>query len=320
MIFTDKTWGEIRTDLAFEAHQLVAGKRGSSLPGVETQSEEKGVAKVTRVIIQTPEAGQALGKQPGYYVTIESQALRGRDKDELEEVAKVIAGEIQRFIRGFNFTDEATAMVVGLGNWNATPDALGPKVVEKILVTRHLFQSSPPEKRGGLRAVCAVSPGVLGITGIETKEIVAGIVQRIKPSFVLVIDALASRNTNRMGSTVQIANTGINPGSGIGNRRLGLTAESLGVPVIAVGVPTVVEAKTIIYDALEQISGLGGPPLQESRKEVVDRVLSPFFQDLIVTPKEIDVLIQDISRALAGAINLALHPGVTAEEVFRYLE
>ncbi len=316
----DQTWGEIRTDLAVEAHQFIAEQRGASLPGVQTQSEDMGVAQVTRVIIQTPEAGQALGKQPGYYVTIDSQALRGRDKDDLEEVAKVIAAELQGYIRGFNFNDEATALVVGLGNWNATPDALGPKVVEKILVTRHLYQTSPPEKRGGLRPVCAISPGVLGITGIETQEIIAAIVQRIKPSFVLAIDALASRNTDRMCSSVQIANTGINPGSGVGNRRLGLTAQSLGVPVIAVGVPTVVEAKTIIRDALEQASRLGGTPLQNLRKEVVDQVLSPYFRDLIVTPKEIDVLIQDLSRALAGAINLALHPGVTAEEVFRYLE
>ncbi len=142
----------------------------------------------------------------------------------------------------------------------------------------------------------------------------------MKPAFVVVVDALASRSTDRMGSTVQIANTGINPGSGVGNRRLGLTAESLGVPVIAVGVPTVVEAQTIVHDALEQISGLGGTPVQVQPKEVIDRVLSPYFQNLIVTPKEIDVLINDLARALAGAFNIALHPGVTPDEVFRYLD
>jgi spore protease len=316
----EQTWGEIRTDLAVETHEFVAGKSGSSVPGVESQTEEKGKIKVTRVIIQTPEAGQALGKKPGYYVTVESSALRGRDKDELEEVAQVIAEELRAFIQGFRLTDEASALVVGLGNWNATPDALGPKVVEKVLVTRHLLQNSPPEKQGGLRPVCAISPGVLGITGVETKEIVAGIIDRVKPAFVVVVDALASRSTDRMGSTVQIANTGINPGSGVGNRRLGLTAESLGVPVIAVGVPTVVEARTIVHDALEQISGLGGTSVRVQPKVVIDRVLSPYFQDLVVTPKEIDVLIGDISRALAGAINIALHPGVTADEVFRYLD
>lgn len=316
----EQSWGAIRTDLAMETHQFLAEKSGSAVPGVESYTEEKGEAKVTRVIIQTPEAGQALGKKPGYYVTVESPALRGRDKDALEEVAQVIAAELRTFIRGFNLSDEGSALVVGLGNWNATPDALGPKVVEKILVTRHLFATSPPEKRGGLRPVCAISPGVLGITGIETKEIVAGIVARVKPSFLLVIDALASRSTERMGSTVQIANTGISPGSGVGNRRLGLSMESLGVPVIAVGVPTVVEARTIIHDALEQIGNLGGLAAEHRRREVIDRVLSPYFKDLIVTPKEIDVLINDLSRALAGAINIALHPGVTADEVFRYLD
>ena len=273
-----QTLGEIRTDLAMETHQLVAGIRGPSVPGVESYTEEKGKTKITRVIIQTPEAGQALGKKPGYYVTVESPALRGRDKDELEEVAQLIAAELRTFIAGFNLSDDASGLVVGLGNWNATPDALGPKVVEKILVTRHLFESAPPEKSGGLRPVCAVSPGVLGITGIETKEIVAGIVQRVKPAFILVIDALASRSTERMGSTVQIANTGINPGSGVGNHRLGLTTESLGVPVIAVGVPTVVEARTIIHDALEQITSLGGLRPRRSGKRSLIGCSPPIFR------------------------------------------
>lgn len=148
-----QTLGEIRTDLAMETHQLVAGARGSSVPGVESYTEEKGRTKVTRVVIQTPEAGQALGKKPGYYVTVESPALRGRDKDELEEVAQVIAEELRTFIAGFQLSDEASGLVVGLGNWNATPDALGPKVVEKVLVTRHLWESAPPEKE----AVCGRS-------------------------------------------------------------------------------------------------------------------------------------------------------------------
>ena len=141
-------WGEsIRTDLAHEANELAMQRQGQQIPGVQTQAERKGPTEVTRVLIQTPEAGTALNKQPGYYVTIESQAFRGRDKDELESAAQVVAEEVRGFIRGLNLNDEAAALVVGLGNWNATPDALGPKVVEKVLVTRHLFYSSPPEKR-----------------------------------------------------------------------------------------------------------------------------------------------------------------------------
>ena len=184
-------------------------------------------------------------------------------------------------------------------------------------MTRHLWESAPPEKRGGLRPVCAVSPGVLGITGIETKEIVAGIVQRIKPDFVLVIDALASRSTERVGSTVQIANTGINPGSGVGNHRLGLTTESLGVPVIAIGVPTVVHARTIIHDALEQMAGLGGPSTNAYRKGSLTGSL-PLFPGFDCDPKEIDVLIKTFGRWRGNQYCFA--SGVTAEEVFRYLE
>lgn len=321
-------WDEsIRTDLAHEANELAMQRQGRQIPGVQTQAEQKGPTQVTRVLIQTPEAGAALNKQPGYYVTIESQAFRGRDKDELESAAQVVAEEIRGFIRGLNLNDEAAALVVGLGNWNATPDALGPKVVEKVLVTRHLFYSSPPEKRGGLRPVCAISPGVLGITGLETGEIVAALVQKIRPQFLLVVDALASRSTDRVGAAVQLADTGIQPGSGIGNKRQGISPHTLGIPVIAMGVPTVVEATTIISDALEQMEGGKGPgspgaqqpPAQSAKKAVMNRVLHPFLRDLIVTPKEIDVLIQDLSQALAGAINIALHPGVTPEEVFRYL-
>lgn len=314
----ENDWGEVRTDLALEANELAFQRTGGRIPGVISQNEQKGPAQVSRVTVQTVEAGRALGKQPGYYVTIESTALRGRDKDELEEVAKVIAGEIRGYLRGLGIGDQVPALVVGLGNWNATPDALGPKVVELVLVTRHLWRHSPPEKRGGLRPVCAVSPGVLGITGLETGEIVAGIVQKVRPGFLLVIDALASRSTERLGAAVQLADTGIQPGSGIGNRRLGITASSLGLPVIALGVPTVVEATTIIHDALEQLGGDGRQP--GLRTGVLQQALPQYVRRLIVTPKEIDVLIQDLSRALAGSINIALHPGVTPEEVFRYLD
>lgn len=314
----ENEWGEVRTDLALEANELAVQRTGGRIPGVLSQQEQKGNAQISRVTVQTVEAGRVLGKQPGYYVTIESTALRGRDKDELEEVAKTIAGEIRGFLRQLGIGEQVPALVVGLGNWNATPDALGPKVVELVLVTRHLWQHSPPEKRGGLRPVCAVSPGVLGITGLETGEIVAGIVEKVHPGFLLVIDALASRRTERLGAVVQLADTGIQPGSGIGNRRLGITPSSLGLPVIAMGVPTVVEASTIIHDALEQLGGAGGHAA--FRTGALRQVLPQYVRDLIVTPKEIDVLIQDLSRVLAGAINIALHPGVTPEEVFRYLD
>ena len=313
--------GRIRTDLAMEAREL-ALKGQQELPGVQTRTEQRGDVLINRVLVQTPEAWRMMGKQPGYYVTLEAETLRSRDRDRLEEVSQALAEEIRGFLKHLNIPEDALGMVVGLGNWNATPDALGPRVVGKILVTRHLFSASPPEKRGALRPVCAIAPGVLGITGMETGEIVASLVQRVRPRFLVVVDALASRSTARLGTTVQLADTGISPGSGIGNKRVGITPETMGIPVLAVGVPTVVDAVTIVHDALDQITGGAGgagvsPP---QKREAVQRVLHPYLRDLIVTPKEVDVLIEDITKVVAGALNIALHPGVTPEEVFRYLQ
>lgn len=314
--------GSIRTDLALEARDMaMQGQR--ELPGVRSQTEQKGAAQVTRVMVETPEAGKLMGKQPGYYVTLESSVLRTKDRDQLEEISQTLAEEIEGFLRHLNISDDALGMVVGLGNWNATPDALGPRVVGKILVTRHLFNATPPEKSGALRPVCAIAPGVLGITGMETGEIVASLVQQIRPQFVVVIDALASRSTSRVGTTIQLADTGIHPGSGIGNKRVGITPQSLGVPVLAIGVPTVVEAVTIIHDALDQMAQGSGGMLSATapqKREAVHRVLHPYLRDLIVTPKEVDVLIEEITKVVSGALNIALHPGVSPDEVFRYLQ
>jgi spore protease len=314
--------GQIRTDLALEARDI-ALKGQKELPGVQSESEQKGPVQISRVMVQTPDAGRLMGKQPGYYVTVESEVLRTKDRDQLETVSQHLAEEIEGFLRHLNIPEDALGLIVGLGNWNATPDALGPRVVGKILVTRHLFNATPPEKKGALRPVCAIAPGVLGITGMETGEIVASLVNQIRPHFLVVIDALASRSTSRVGTTIQLADTGIHPGSGIGNRRVGITPQTLGLPVLAIGVPTVVDAVTIIQDALDQIAqGTGGNinPTAPQRREAVNRVLHPYLRDLIVTPKEVDVLIEEITKVVSGALNIALHPGVSPEEVFRYLQ
>ncbi|TCL64273.1 spore protease [Hydrogenispora ethanolica] len=315
--------GEIHTDLAMEARELAMERSGGSEPaGVNTQTEKQGDTLITRVNIETAEAGQAIGKQPGFYVTLEAPGLRTHDRDKWEEIAFLMAKEIEGYIARFQLGDDDPCLVVGLGNWSATPDALGPKVVEHILVTRHLQETAPPEKKGGLRPVCALAPGVLGTTGMETGEIVMGVVQRTKPKFVVVIDALASRSTQRMGATLQIADTGIHPGSGLGNKRIGLTPQTLGVPVIAIGVPTVVEATTIVQDALQEMTRMAPSlvsPKAVNQRELIGRVLSPYLNSLIVTPKEIDVMIEDLARVVSGALNIALHPAVSPEEVFRYL-
>lgn len=314
--------GEIHTDLAMEARDIAKERHGYEPPGIESATEKQGEMVITRVNITTEQAGQHLGKQPGYYVTIEAEGLRSRDRDRQEKIAFQMAKELEGFIARLQFKDDDHCLVVGLGNWDATPDALGPRVVSKILVTRHLLATSPPEKQGELRPVAALAPGVLGTTGLETGEIILGVAERIKPKFVIVIDALASRNTNRMGATIQIADTGIHPGSGLGNKRIGITPQTLGIPVIAIGVPTVVEATTIVQDALSEINQGRSPainPKANPNLSVIQRVLSPYFHSLIVTPKEIDVMIEDLARVISGALNIALHPGVSPEEVFRYL-
>ncbi|NLW49148.1 MAG: GPR endopeptidase [Firmicutes bacterium] len=315
--------GEIHTDLALEAKEMFMQRGGAEEPpGVGTETERQGDTVITRVHIQTEAAGRAINKVPGFYVTLEAPGLRTTDRDQHEEIAFLTAKEIEGFIGRIGIKEEETCLVVGLGNWDATPDALGPKVVEQILVTRHLKSMTPPEKKGGLRPVCAIAPGVLGSTGMETGEIVKGVVQRIQPRFIVVIDALASRTTGRMGGAVQIADTGIHPGSGLGNKRIGITSQTMGVPVIAIGAPTVVEATTIVHDALEELfkSHPGMINLKAiDEKDLIQRVLTPYIGSLIVTPKEVDVMIDSLARVVSGALNIALHPAVSPEEVFRYL-
>src|SRR5690625_1508862 len=245
----------VMTDLALEAHQvIVQGRGGPEIAGVRVDTERREHAEITRVAIETDAGARAMGKAPGTYVTIDAPALRNRNQEQQEQVSQYLAEEISKFLEGMQIGPEDPCLVVGLGNRNATPDALGPVTIEELLVTRHLHSMAPPELRGGLRPVAAVSPGVLGLTGIETGEIIAGIVDRIQPAAVICIDALASRSAERLGTTVQLADTGINPGAGLGNQRMGITRQSLGVPVLAIGVPTVIHATTIVGDALELLS------------------------------------------------------------------
>lgn len=250
----------VMTDLALEAHQvLVQGRGGPEIPGVRVETERREVAEISRVVIETDAGARAMGKAPGTYVTIEAPSLRSRNQQEQEQVSQYLAEEISKFFQSMQIGPEDPCLVVGLGNRNATPDALGPATVDELLVTRHLHEMAPPELRGGLRPVAAIAPGVLGLTGIETSEIIAGIVERIRPAVVICIDALASRSAERLGTTIQLADTGINPGAGIGNQRMGITRETIGVPVLAIGVPTVIHATTIVGDALDLLAQeLGG--------------------------------------------------------------
>lgn len=384
-----QSYDHVMTDLALEAHQvLIEGRGGPEIAGVRVETERREFAEISRVSIETDAGARAMGKAPGTYVTIEAPALRNRNQEEQEQVSQYLAEEVSKFLEGMQIGPEAPCLVVGLGNRNATPDALGPATIDELLVTRHLHEMAPPELRGGLRPVAAVSPGVLGLTGIETGEIIAGIVDRIQPAVVICIDALASRSAERLGTTIQLADTGINPGAGIGNQRMGITRETIGVPVLAIGVPTVIHATTIVGDALDLLShelqgggrrqpnpgpigqhgtsrldpsrirvrdsqsafspetgapGIGQQPPQQAqqysrsgvpigqdalglpidpaqKKFMVQQLLGPHMGGMVVTPKEIDTMINDIAACLGGGINAALHPAIDLSDILMYLQ
>jgi len=226
----------ISVDLALEAREIVQGRTGQEIPGVRVDRETYSHASVTIVIIEDKAAESVMGKPVGTYITIEAPEISGRDPKAHHEIGLVVARMLSRLM---NLPEKSNILVVGLGNWNATPDALGPKVVSQTMVTRHIFNYAPQELQPGMRSVSAMAPGVLGLTGIETAEVIKGVVEKIKPELVIAIDSLAAKNVARIATTIQIANTGVSPGSGVGNQRMGINAETLGVPVIAIGVPIV---------------------------------------------------------------------------------
>ncbi|MEW9667336.1 GPR endopeptidase [Ammoniphilus sp. 3BR4] len=276
----------VRTDLALEAHQLAAEKSGiPHIPGVEMDTQEENGVRITRVHVRDQQGAQSIGKMPGNYLTLEAPGLRRKDTDLQNMVASRFAHAFSQFLLDLGISKEAKALVVGLGNWNVTPDALGPIVVENLLVTRHLFELMPEHVEEGYRAVSALSPGVLGITGIETSEIVFGVVERTKPDFVIAVDALASRSIERVNSTIQISDTGINPGSGVGNKRKPLNRETLGIPVIAIGVPTVVDAVSIASDTIDYVLSHMGRQMREAANPAPSNRLTPAGFNLPGKPK-----------------------------------
>ena len=321
---SDFTWTP-RTDLALEAREMLSRKVSEDIPGVIVETVEDEDIITTKVSITTPEAQRTMGKGQGTYITIEAQGLRYKNTPLQEQVMKILAKELGAMVE---LPKNAVILVIGLGNKNITPDALGPRAVENIVVTRHLQEMLSPELKGGVRSVCAIAPGVLGITGMETVEIVQGIVSKIKPDLVIAIDALAAASSRRLFTTVQLANTGISPGSGVGNKRFGLTKESLGVPVIAIGVPTVVHASTISIDTIDTLQEHASFSryfksmehlTDADRRTIVSQVLPDALGDLMVTPKEVDRFIEDIGVVVAGGINQAMHPHIDYENIYKYL-
>ncbi len=295
-----------RTDLAMEAREIwnEANKSKGDPDGVKSSEYDRNGVPVQAVDILNEAGSRKLQKPVGRYVTIGIDDLLSRQENAFENAAQAIAEELSALLPK---SDDALALVVGLGNRDITPDAVGPHAAEQILATRHLLQRMPDDF-AGMRPVTALAPGVLGSTGIEVGELIAGVLDKVKPAFLIAVDALASRSTNRLCRTIQLSNTGVTPGSGVGNARFALTQETLGIPCIAIGVPTVVDAATLAADLLE-----------ETGHEVDYNALREKHGHTFVTLKEIDQNVADCAKVIAYGINLALQPNLTIEDIEMFL-
>ena len=298
--------------------------------------------KISRVVM---DKNNLLNKKEGNYITIELTDIT--NYEDRENVGKVLVKEIKDILNKNNIKDNYECLVIGLGNKKSTPDALGPMVIDNILVTRHLFELNVDVKKG-IRKVSAIIPGVMGNTGIETVDIIKGIVDNVKPKFIIVIDSLCASSIERLNKTIQLTDTGIHPGSGIGNMRKEISKDTLGIPVIAIGVPTVVESVTIVNDTLEYmfmhlnylknnyetsklvvkrnnnyldkiksskvsnedkeiLGGIIGSLDEEKKKNLISEVLNNINYNLIVTPKEIDFIIEKLANVISNSINNAIN-------------
>ncbi len=320
----------IYTDLAVESREIYRRGRDIEVEGVSVEVKEEENYSVTIVEVLNDGGSRKIGKPIGKYITIHSPNLDNTDEDLKDEMSLVLAKEFKDLIKDYK-TDKV--LMIGLGNWGISSDSLGPKVIERVLVTRQHFVSFQKESDESMANVAAISPGVMGSTGIETFDIVKGIVEKIKPDIVIAVDALSSRKMDRISTTIQLSNIGISPGSGIGNKRKDLTEKTLGVPVFAIGVPTVVNAATMVNDTMDLIIdsmkktegvgkefyGLLDELSMEDKYSLIEEVLDPFMGNVIVTPKDIDVIIEDLSIIVANGLNIAVHPGIDLKDVNRYI-
>lgn len=329
----------IRTDLIIE-----------NINNTNNKVETEVLDNITITTIKVDNSlSPSINKKEGIYVTIEFEDIT--NYEDREAVGKCLEQEIKKIVSISNIQANDECLIIGLGNSKSTPDSLGPKTIEKVLVTRHLFELDTNVKEG-FRKVSALSPGVMANTGIETSDIITCLIDKIKPKFLIVIDALASSSIDRINKTIQITDTGINPGSGVGNHRKEISKDTLNIPVIAIGIPTVVSSATIVNDTItylfkhlsyiknnyyenklvygrdknyidkiknsdlskdekQELSGIIGSLGEEEKKSLINEVLNSINYNLIVTPKEIDFLIDKLSEVLANSINNSLHQSVT---------
>lgn len=333
---------QIRTDLAVEVI-----KPELEQSGIVTKEELIDNVKITTVVLD--EVGsKVINKPVGNYITVEFEDIT--DFDNKEKVKQIFSNELKKLIEKTNIDDQGIILMVGLGNENSTPDSLGPLAMKHIIVTNHLFELS--EVESGFKRVCSLTPGVMSQTGVETSDLIKSAVKTIKPSLVMVVDALASQAISRVNKTIQITDSGINPGSGVGNHRKPINEETLGVPVIAVGVPTVVDAATIVADTFhymhkhfsytksnidnpyhklvpfsqvnyldkeitinkqdkKELLGMVGTLDETDFKQLIFEVLSPIGYNLMVTPKEVDFIMEKLCDVIGNGINRALHENVS---------
>lgn len=314
------------TDLALEIAENIC----NSPDGIDVKKEECKLENtyLTVVEITNAKGAEQMGRPIGTYITLESEFIKENDIEAHEKLIEILSKKIKKLCpKNLN-----TTLVIGLGNLHITPDSLGPKAIDKILVTRHIKDTVPDDINNSVASVAALAPGVMGMTGIETVEVVKGVTDRVKPDLVIAIDALAARKVSRVNSTIQLSNTGVAPGAGVGNKRKTLNEDSLGVPVIAIGVPTVVDAATMANDTIEKVidallkeSKKGSSfynmlkdTAEEEKYNLIKDVLDPYTENMFVTPKEVDAVVENIVNIIANSINIALHPGININDINKY--
>lgn len=290
-----------RTDLAVEA--IENHKTAATLPHVRQSDRMLEGFAVHEVRILSEDAAREIGKPQGRYLTLELDALIRREEDAFPRACKALSTLLRELLPHPN---DGPVLIAGLGNRMITPDAIGPQTADHVIATRHLVAQSPAIF-ADWRPVSALAPGVLGQTGVETGEVICGVLDRVRPSAVIAVDALAAGRLSRLLRTVQLADTGITPGAGVGNARAALNKETLGVPVIAVGVPTVVDGATLAHEISSQ---LGQPDCE---------ALDDLSQPVMITTRDIDREVADISRMIGYAVNMALHPHLSVADIDLYL-
>ncbi len=299
-----------RTDLALEAHEI-AVKNETAIEGITIKEEFVENFKMTRVEITTEKGSKVTGKPCGKYLTLHTGSMCNQTSDNIIRASRALCSLIQELTEGTVKTN-SPILIAGLGNITISADAIGPKSLEHVIVTRHIKKDAPALfEELGLFDIAALSPGVLSQTGVETTEIIKSLVDKINPSIVIAIDSLASKNLERLATTIQLSNTGISPGSGMGNRRVSLNVDTLGVPVISIGIPTVVDAGTLAFGILEK----------SFKDKKVSKEIEKTLEDLtkemnyFVTPKDTDLIIGHMSKIIGYAINLAFHKNLGYEEM-----